>query len=435
MNHTKIIFAFFIFAILAKNLDAQSNISWFKQYDFPEEYRINTITFIDSLCGWAAGWKITTQINGLIVHTDDGGKSWSEQLLDSTFSNTWFNDLQFLDKNNGWATGLYILYKTINGGQNWSRIPDSLFTFENDPFLNGLADMQSVSFIDINRGMISGTESMVSSTMDGGQTWYSSFIIPEEGFIDTLHYVTMINADTACAVGMGGIAITTNGGELWQLKHSDFRNYKKCVFVNNIVGWTLSSDSQILYTDNAGQTWQDLGRIYQDLNVVATNIEFVDEMTGWVITSAGTIWKTEDGGFSWNVDTLSNNQALTSVDFIKEEIGFATDVTGGFFRTKLNENVVVDDKSSEPVTFSLLPNYPNPFNPVTTISYELPWNAYTIVGIYSTTGQLVQTLVNEEISKGKYRIVWNASNLSSGVYICRFQAGDYTRTNKMLLIK
>lgn len=443
MNLKKSIFVFAICFIFTNTIEAQPNVIWFKQFTFPENYRINTITFIDSLQGWAAGWKPTTQVSGLIVHTMDGGKSWSEQLVDSTFSTSWFNDLIFLDKNYGWATGLHILYKTTDAGENWSRIPDSLFTVsENTPFFDGLGDMQSVSFIDINRGIISGTMGIISSTIDGGQTWLSSMIEPEGGLIDTLHSVIMVNADTACAVGTGGIAITTNSGASWQTKHLEFRNYKKCVFVNDLVGWTLSSDAQILRTDNAGQTWQDLGRIYQDF-VSAIDMDFISETTGWVITSAGTIWKTEDGGFSWDEDVVSNNEALTSVDFVKEEVGFATNVKGDFFRTKPDEPDKVDDKPIQSITFSLLPNFPNPFNPETTLKYRIQKQQQITLEIHNLLGQKIVTLTKGVKTVGEHTVKWNGKDelgiaMPSGIYLAKLKSTQnipIQKIQKMLLIR
>jgi hypothetical protein len=93
-----------------------------------------------------------------------------------------------------------------------------------------------------------------------------------------------------------------------------------------------------------------------------------------------------------------------------------------------------------PKEFSLSPNYPNPFNPTTTIRYSLSESSHVILNVYNILGQEVKTLINEAQSVGFKSIVWDGRNMhgdavSSGVYIYRLQAGKIAFTRKMLLIK
>jgi 5-hydroxyisourate hydrolase-like protein (transthyretin family) len=80
-------------------------------------------------------------------------------------------------------------------------------------------------------------------------------------------------------------------------------------------------------------------------------------------------------------------------------------------------------------------NFPNPFNPVTTITYEIPERSIVTIKIYGVLGNEITTLVNEEKSAGRYEILFNAENLPSGIYFYRLQAGDYIETKKMVLMK
>ncbi len=107
------------------------------------------------------------------------------------------------------------------------------------------------------------------------------------------------------------------------------------------------------------------------------------------------------------------------------------------------------DKNSIPTEFKLEQNYPNPFNPVTTIKYTIP--IVTLSGalptgrqvegsrvqlkVYDVLGNEIATLVNEQKNTGSYEVNWNASNYPSGVYFYRLQAGTFTETKKMLLLK
>jgi hypothetical protein len=93
-----------------------------------------------------------------------------------------------------------------------------------------------------------------------------------------------------------------------------------------------------------------------------------------------------------------------------------------------------------PEVFALHNNYPNPFNPVTNISYDIPEVAQVTLEIYNVTGQKVRTLAQGQHEPGRYRIQWNATNdygnpLSSGMYIYRIRAGDFVSVKKLVLMK
>ena len=95
----------------------------------------------------------------------------------------------------------------------------------------------------------------------------------------------------------------------------------------------------------------------------------------------------------------------------------------------------VPSGNSLPTNFVLNQNYPNPFNPTTTISYSVPKTSLVTIKVYDILGREVAVLVNEEKAGGNYEIKFNASNLSSGVYMYRFQAGTFIQSKKMLLLK
>ncbi|HEY9165992.1 MAG TPA: T9SS type A sorting domain-containing protein [Candidatus Kryptonia bacterium] len=88
-----------------------------------------------------------------------------------------------------------------------------------------------------------------------------------------------------------------------------------------------------------------------------------------------------------------------------------------------------------PKSYQLYPNYPNPFNPSTMISYDIPANNFVTLKIYDILGREVQTLVNQKQIAGKYGVRFDASRLASGIYFYRMVAGSYVSTRKMILIK
>ncbi len=86
-------------------------------------------------------------------------------------------------------------------------------------------------------------------------------------------------------------------------------------------------------------------------------------------------------------------------------------------------------------SYSLSQNFPNPFNPTTTISFGIPKSGLVNISVYDISGKLVTELVNSELSAGKYNTAWDASSIASGVYYYKIQAGDFIEVKKMSLIK
>ena len=94
-----------------------------------------------------------------------------------------------------------------------------------------------------------------------------------------------------------------------------------------------------------------------------------------------------------------------------------------------NNNGLVADK------FGIAQNYPNPFNPSTTINYNMAKTGNVKISVYDVLGNEVATLVNDNKIAGTHQVVFNASNLSSGIYFYKMQTGDFTQVKRMTLMK
>ena len=99
----------------------------------------------------------------------------------------------------------------------------------------------------------------------------------------------------------------------------------------------------------------------------------------------------------------------------------------------------MDNEPTLPTKFLLSQNFPNPFNPNTTIRYQIPVRSIVTLKLYDILGREIITLVNEGEAAGNYNIDFNASSaaggLASGVYFYQLKAGDYTSVKKMILLK
>ena len=79
--------------------------------------------------------------------------------------------------------------------------------------------------------------------------------------------------------------------------------------------------------------------------------------------------------------------------------------------------------------------YPNPFNPVTNIKYSVPENTLVSIIVYDINGNMISELINQHQSVGTYNLMWNAEGYPSGVYFVKLDAGEFTQTQKLMLVK
>ena len=165
---------------------------------------------------------------------------------------------------------------------------------------------------------------------------------------------------------------------------------------------------------------------------------------------AGSVIKTItfDGNSAEGIWTSGDAQPLTDdiVDMIRSGgvyVNIHTSANpGGEIRGQLLPGiievpigVVDEDVAQLPTTVQLKQNFPNPFNPVTSIEYTIPFEDKIVLTIYNILGEEVTRLVDEKQFAGHYEVTWNAANTASGIYFYKLQSGDFSLTKKMVLLK
>jgi len=169
--------------------------------------------------------------------------------------------------------------------------------------------------------------------------------------------------------------------------------------------------------------WQSLG---YDLHSMIANPEeqiFIDHLNGnyHLLQNAQAV----DVGTSLVLPTV-----FEDLDNIPRPQGSGFDIGCYEYNT-----ITTVDEALSPVDFILFQNWPNPFNPVTTIEFQLTNSGFVSLKVYDVLGNEVETLINEEMSAGKYDVEFNGSGLSSGVYFYQLRVGSYLETKKMILMK
>jgi hypothetical protein len=156
-------------------------------------------------------------------------------------------------------------------------------------------------------------------------------------------------------------------------------------------------------------------------------LEVYDDLGTCVYSNSTTIKQQRVGPlatntlYSWKV--YAENAAGSGP--YSAEWSFTTSVT-----PVLSENV-----SEIPSEFALKPPYPNPFNPVTTIAFDLPRSSLVRLKIYDPLGREIETLIDGSLAAGEHEVAWHAYGLTSGIYLCRIEAGGFVDTRKLVLQK
>jgi len=135
----------------------------------------------------------------------------------------------------------------------------------------------------------------------------------------------------------------------------------------------------------------------------------------------------------WVVKSVTPSQTVDLSTFGQPGVRFT--IPGELLTLTAPPSAINPVGSEVPSDFVLKQNFPNPFNPATKISFDIPSASQVKLTVYNSLGKEVQILVNENLKAGSYQVTFNANNLSSGVYYYRLTAGEFTISKVMTLIK
>ena len=314
---------------------------------------------------------------------------------------------------------------------------------------------------------------MARST-DGGTTWSSpikvnddnttrhqffvwSTIDPSTGH---LWFVFYDRRNTTGAETDVYVAKSTDGGETFEnfkVSDSPFTPSSSVFFgdYTNIAAWN-GKIYPIWMRLQSGQLSVWTVEITDTLVVPVELNNFIAEVTdGKVLLTWSTATEINNQGFVIERKSVSSSEELEWVEVgFKAGHGNSTEIHNYFFEDKpmfdgtyhyrlkqMNFDGTFDYSNEIEVnlftvkSFALFQNYPNPFNPSTTISFQLPQASYVTLKVYDAIGTEIETIAEGYYPAGVHEVIFDASKLSSGIYLYRINTGTYQATRKMMVVK
>lgn len=399
-------------------------------------------------------------------------------------------NIDFLNDNTGFVSGVYGIWKTTNAGNIWTEllVEDIVFNDSSKWYW-----IDKFRIVDAQTMYAAGSKNTgpygrahVFVTHDGGSNWSQTDIHDSLWGITGLYCRNQNEVMITC--GFGRAIRTFDGFSTWTMtdffaatnysvtgdmavfhnkiflsSFSDEDSTSFCLSSPNLHDWQFSSDMNIRYpifiphsqklivagesgrtgqaslriSSDEGATWQDRTLPFQ--GAITCGV-FVDNNIGYIggyemlpgIIVIARAFRTTNGGLNWTETVNSPYTHFTDICTTNSYIYYLG--YGVIFRTG-NLTGIITDPAKIPNDFTLKQNHPNPFNPSTKIEYSLPKNTLVTIKVFDMAGREVAILAHEIQAAGSHSIVFDAPTLTSGVYFYTLQADGFTATKKMMLVK
>ena len=403
---------------------------WTKQ-SFPTTENLWKIRFATEQAGWIAG-------HNYIYKTTNGGTNWTKQdtsigACDAMFA---LNDQTAMFAN--WTGAGEVsrgIRRTTDGGTTWTTV-NSEKNYYTD------IDFGSATVGYASSGGTSGNIPMVKKTTDAGATWTTiSQNFPKTKY--ELTGISFVDENVGWTVTYDGFVFkTTNGGSDWALQDSlGLNSYRDIDFFDQNYGWIvggISGYQELAYTTNGGTKWNKMSQG----GCSTREVKIMDKYHAWYcgsfyspflayIDTAGNPWKKQQ------FQDSSSSPDVASFDMVSTKIGYAIANLGRVYKTTNGgvASVKIEKSNIFPINYSLEQNFPNPFNPSTTVRFSIPVKEDVSLKIFSINGELIEELIGKPMDAGSYSITWHAEGRPSGVYFYTLTSGNFSETKKLALLK
>ena len=436
----------------------------FNNYFGDKHSYLHNITFLDQNTGFVSGNR-DVWFNGgvpapLLFKTTDGGTTWIQiSIPDQLLPFMHFVDgMYFANSDSLWLVGDQGgILATVNGGNNWDAQISGV---------NNLTQLRDISFNSGNWWVVGDKGTIIKST-NGGVISLNSVSGTVKYQDNNIHVTSgYVKAFKHSVIGdiivEDSVQINPDGTYTIHIPHD----------TTDLMAFQNDEVSSLNFVPTYYPStiyWQNAGHIYTDTNITGADISVFrisNDGQSHGIISGGVFLNTPLSSLSglanaylyarigniykgYSVSASSGAYIIDSLpqgfyQIICNRMGYPTQ-TKYLYLGNINRGNInfyfgpiltgTQEGNEIPTEYSLAQNYPNPFNPATTFKFSVPAASHVKLTLFDLLGREVAVLVNSEFNPGVYKLDWNASNYSSGVYFYRIEAGDFIETKKMVLMK
>lgn len=364
-----------------------------------------------------SGTNLLAGTNGGIFLSTNNGNDWTE-VNNTVFSKTTFYAFAASGTNlfAGTSRGVFL---STNNGVNW---------------IGSLLSIPNVLALAVaGTNIFAGADGIFLSTNNG--TYWARIAIASTPF----GALILSGANLLAGTGGGSVYLSHDNGASWnpiafvKTYVSTFALSGKNLFAGS-PDYSAENPGGIFLSTDDGESWSSINTGLTSTNIRSLAVSGTNLFAG---TYGGGVFLSTNNGASWTAVNSGLSNLKVYVLAVSGGYLFAGTYGGAVWRCPLTEMITPVERLTAdlPARFSLDQNYPNPFNPSTTIEFALPHSGLATLKIFNLLGEQVAMLVNEARPAGTYRIGWNAGNLPSGVYLYRLQAGEFTETKKLILLR
>ena len=387
------------------------------------------------------GYLFTGTQNG-IYRSVDNGNNWEYIGLENI--SVYCLTINSSDDIFAGTGGYYNIYRSIDNGANWTPQHSSI---------SNVITLFINSDGDVFAGL-GGDYSIIRST-DNGSSWELVLSLSDCEDVKSIveNSEGVLFAGTINFIGEGGgVYRSIDQGDSWEHIGLEYEYISSLAINSNDEIFAGSRGQHYEYgggvfrsSDN-GETWIEL----RD-DVLVTSIAMDSEEKIFIGCSSldyelGAVWVSEDNGENWQLIESDLIGIYTSIEFLlisEDDYVYAISYGGSInsIYRSVQSTVGIDDFSIQEIANIKLSNYPNPFNPTTTISFSIPEESKVDLIVYNIKGQKVRNLVNDDFKKGTHSVIWNGFDesgklVSSGVYFYKLYVNGKSKSvRKCLLLK
>ena len=375
----------------------------------------------------------------------NGSENW---LVSSQHNITWNSQI---------ITDVSIEYSTDNGG-SWISIISSTpaaggsynWLVPNTPStecLVRISDAANALINDVSDGIFTIVPVITVNSPNGGESWVgnSNHIITWSSQI-----ITDVSIEYSTDNGVSWINIisstpASNSNYTWTVPNTP--SSQCLVRISDASNSAIDDVSDATFTitpapistvtltaPNGGEIWEEgtsHSITWTRQAVAQVKIEYsTDNGGGWTVVVP--LVPAVSGNYNWTIPNTPSTQCLIRISDTSDPS--VNDVSDSTFT--IESSVSVDDlKSGIPDKYELFNNYPNPFNPSTTIRFSIPEAADVSLNIYNTLGQKIAQPVKSKLEAGRYSYQWDAGSIATGIYIYELRTNNFVSLKKMILLK